>query len=163
MARLIFALLLAMAAFSQATILPSIHVIRVLPNVVLVLLLAWCAMRGTAEGLIWVFGAGLLIDVLALDPLGTNGLALLIVALLAGPSRRRFFHSGLVFPIVLVVVATFVHALVLLLIRSEGGGGLPIGSVFRLVTLQAMLNALLVPPIYLIAGLMDRWVVQANV
>ncbi|MGH2531902.1 MAG: rod shape-determining protein MreD [Thermomicrobiales bacterium] len=162
MARLLFALLLAAAAFSQATVLPALQLLGVLPNVVLVLLLVWCALRGTAEGLIWVFGTGLLLDALALDPFGTNGLALLVVALLAGPARRRFFHSGLVFPIVLALIATFVHAVVLLLIRSGTGDGLPVASVFRLVVLQALLNSLLVPPIYLIAGMMDRWVMQAD-
>lgn len=163
MARLIFALLIATAALSQATIFPSLHLLGVLPNVVLVLLLAWCAMRGTAEGLFWVFGTGLLLDVLALDPLGTNGLSLLVVALMAGQARRRFFHSGLVFPIVLAMVATMIHALVLLLLRSNEGGGMPLASAFRLVVLQALLNSLLVPPIYLVAGWMDRWVLQTDV
>jgi rod shape-determining protein MreD len=163
MARLIFALLIAAAAFSQAAILPTFHMLGVLPNVVLVLLLVWCAMRGTAEGLLWVFGTGLLLDVLALDPLGTNGLALLIVVLLAGPVRRKFFHTSLVFPILLAMVATLVHALVLLLLRSSDGAGLPVASAFRLVFLQALLNSLLVPPIYLIAGWMDRWVMQTDV
>lgn len=162
MARLLFALLLATVAFSQATILPSLQLLGVLPNMVLVLLLVWCALRGTAEGLLWVFGAGLLLDALALDPVGTNGLALLVVALLAGPARHRFFHSGLVFPIVLAMIATVVHAIALLLLRSGTGDGLPFASVFRLVVLQALLNSLLVPPIYLIAGMMDRWVMQAD-
>ncbi|MGH2558989.1 MAG: rod shape-determining protein MreD [Thermomicrobiales bacterium] len=162
MARLLFALLLATAAFSQATVMPALQLLGVLPNLVLVLLLVWCALRGTAEGLMWVFGAGLLLDALALDPFGTNGLSLLVVALLAGPARRRFFHSGLVFPIVLAMIATVIHAVVLLLIRGGTGDGLPVASVFRLVVLQALLNSLLVPPIYLIAGVMDRWVMQAD-
>lgn len=156
MARIFFALCLISAALIQATILPALDVLEVLPDVTLVLLLVWSALRGTREGLIWAFGLGLFIDMLSLDPLGTNGLALLGVALLGGLSRRRFFHSTLIIPIALAVVATVIHALVLLLFRSGEGAGLPISSVFRLIVLQALLNSMCVPPLYVVFGWMQR-------
>jgi rod shape-determining protein MreD len=156
MARIIFALCLFGAALVQATLLPSLNVIEVLPDLTLVLLLVWSALRGTPEGLIWAFGLGLFLDMLALDPLGVNGLALLGVALLGGISRGRFFHSKLVLPLVLAVVATVTHALVLLLFRSGEGAGLPVSSVFRLVVLQALLNSICVPPLYIVAAWMER-------
>lgn len=162
MARVFFALLLVSAALIQATILPNTRVLGVLPDLVLVLLLVWSAMRGVAEGAVWVFGTGLALDLLAMDRFGTNGLALLVVALLAGPARRRFFHSGLVVPIALTVVATVVHAVILLLLRSGTGAALPLSAAFRLIVLQALLNSLLVPPLYLLAGWMDRKVVPAH-
>ena len=162
MARPLFALLLAAAALAQATILPALGPIGVLPNLVLVLLLVWSALRGLGEGLLWVFGTGLLLDVLAMDPLGTNGLALLVAALLAGPARRRFFHSGMIFPLLLTMLATVAHALALTLLRGldDGGTMLPVDAVARLAFLQALLNALLVPPLYLVAGWMDRSLVE---
>jgi rod shape-determining protein MreD len=156
MARFLFASLLAFSALSQATIMPSMHLLEVLPDVTLVLLLVWSALRGLPEGLVWAFGLGLFIDILALDPLGTNALALLGVALLGGLARKRFFQSTLVVPILLAVVATVVHALVLLLLRSGEGTGLPISSVIRLVFLQSLLNSIFVPPLYLVAGWMER-------
>jgi rod shape-determining protein MreD len=162
MARLFFALLIVSAALIQATILPNLQVIGVLPDLVLVLLLLWSALRGMTEGAVWVFGTGLLLDLLAMDRFGTNGLALFVVALLAGPARRRFFHSGLVFPIALTVVATIAHAMILLLLRSGTGAALPLAAAFRLIVLQAMLNSLIVPPLYLVAGWMDRKVVPAH-
>jgi rod shape-determining protein MreD len=162
MARIIFALCLLFAALIQATVLPSLHIIEVLPDVTLVLLLVWSALRGAPEGMLWAFGMGMFFDILALDPLGTNALALLGVALLGGLSRRRFFHSTLVVPIVLAVAATMVHALVLLLIRSGEGAGLPISSVFRLIFLQALLNSMFVPPLYIVAGWMERRMVTSR-
>lgn len=156
MSRGFFALLVAAAGLAQATVLPALGPVGVLPNLVLVLLLVWCAMRGTAEGLVWIFGAGVLLDLLALDPIGTNGLALLPVALLAVPARRRFFQSGMLVPLVLAMVATVVHALALTALRGVGDGvAAPPGAVARLVVLQALLNALLVPPLYLVAGWMN--------
>jgi rod shape-determining protein MreD len=156
MSRIVFALLLISAVLSQATIMPELGAIGILPNVALVLLLVWCATRGTAEGLAWVFGAGLLLDLLTLDPIGTNGLALLPVAVLAGLARRRFFQSGMVVPLLLAMVSTMAQAVVLILLRSLGDqGAIPPSSVGTLVLLQALLNALLVPPLYLVAGWMN--------
>ena len=147
------------SALAQATILPAVGPTGVLPNVVLVLLLVWSALRGLGEGLLWVFGTGLLLDVLAMDPLGTNGLALLVAALLAGPARRRFFHSGMIFPILLTMLATVGYAVVIMLVRGldDSGAMLPAGAILRLTFLQSLLNALLVPPLYLVAGWIDRW------
>ncbi len=147
------------SALAQATILPAVGPTGVLPNVVLVLLLVWCALRGLGEGLLWVFGTGLLLDVLAMDALGTNGLALVVAALLAGPARRRFFHSGMIFPILLTMLATVGYAVVIMLVRGldDSGAMLPAGAILRLTFLQSLLNALLVPPLYLVAGWIDRW------
>jgi rod shape-determining protein MreD len=162
MARTLFALILVFAALVQATVLPSMNLLAVLPDVTLVLLLVWSALRGIPEGLFWAFGLGLLLDVIALDPFGANGLALLGVAVLGGLARRRFFHSNLIVPIVVAAAATFVHAVVLLLIRSGEGGGLPLAAVMRVVFLQALLNSIFVPPLYLIAGMMDRRLVPSH-
>lgn len=153
MARFVFGLILVATVFTQATVLPGINPLIVTPNLVLVMLFIWSSMRGTREGLFWAFGAGLLLDVIGLDPLGTNGLALLLVVLLAALARRRVFHSGMIIPVVLIVLATLSHTAVLDLIRGT--------TPSRMVVLQALLHALLVPPIYLFVGAMDRWVVQA--
>ena len=107
----------------------------------------------TAEGtgrLAWGFT-----DVLALDALGTNPLALLPVALLAAASRKRVFQSKLLFPIGLAVAATFIHAVVLLLLRSSALGDVPLVTVVRLVFLQSLLNSILVPPLALFAGVLS--------
>jgi rod shape-determining protein MreD len=160
MARILFGLLLFAAAMIQAVTLPSLHVLGVLPDLVLILILVWSALRGTVEGLAWAFAVGILLDLLALDPLGTNGLALLVVVLMAGPARRRLLHSGIVFPMLLVILATMAHAFLLLLLRSDASAGVPVASIFRLAFLQALLNSLLVPPIYVIASGMNRWVGQ---
>lgn len=158
MARPIFALLLVVAALAQATVLPALVPFGVMPNLVLVLLLVWVALRGVAEGLIWVLGAGLLLDALAMDAIGTNGLALLPVVLAAAVARRRFFHSGMIVPLLLAVVATICHGVILTLVRGLDSGGLPpLAGVFRLTFLQSLLNAVLVPPLYLVASRVNRW------
>lgn len=156
MARFVFASLLVLAVFAQIAVMPAVESFQILPNLPLVLLFVWSSIRGVREGLAWAFGLGLLYDILALDPLGSNGLALLVVVLLGGLSARRFFHSRLVFPILLVIVATVLHGVVMLVVRNTEGGAAPIGAIIRPVFAQAMLNAILVPPCYWLAGMVGR-------
>jgi rod shape-determining protein MreD len=159
MARPVFAVLVLVAALVQATVLPALVPFGVMPNLVLVLLLVWVALRGVVEGLLWVLGAGLLLDALAMDALGTNGLALLPVVLAAGLARRRFFHSSMIVPLALAVVATIAHGLILTVLRGlEAGWAMPpLAAVLQLTFLQALLNAVLVPPLYLVASRINRW------
>jgi rod shape-determining protein MreD len=157
MTRPIFGLLLVMSALLQTALLPRWQFLAVTPGLILVFLLGWGAYRGVPEALAWVFVAGFLLDILGLDRLGVNALALLPVALLGGLSRGRFFHSALVFPMVLAIVATFVYVGALLTLRDLlGEGGDPTQMVGRVTLLQALLNALLVPPIYGLLGWLQR-------
>lgn len=155
MARLLYALVMFAAAIFQATVMGNYSPIEIQPDITLVLLLVWCANTGTAEGLTWAFGLGILTDVLALDALGTNPLALLPVALLAAASRKRLFQSKLLFPILLTVLATIAHAVILLLLRSGAVGDVPLATVFRLVVLQSLLNSIIVPPLALFATVLS--------
>jgi rod shape-determining protein MreD len=157
MTRPIFALLLIVAALLQTALMPRWQLLAVTPGLVLVLMLGWSAYRGVPEALIWVFAAGLLLDILGLDRLGANALALLPVALLGGLSRGRFFQSALVFPMVLAMVATFAYVAVLLGLRGLlGEGGDAAQVVGRVTLLQALLNGLLVPPVFGFLGWLQR-------
>lgn len=157
MSRPVFGLLLVIAALLQTAFLPRWQVLAVTPGLVVVLILAWSAYRGLPEALVWVFAAGLLLDILGLDRLGANALALLPVALLGGLSRGRFFHSTLVFPMLLAMAATFVYVGALLGLRGLlGAGGDPSLVLGRVTILQALLNALLVPPVFGLLGWLQR-------
>jgi rod shape-determining protein MreD len=157
MTRPIFGLLLVIATLLQTALLPRWHILAVTPGLVVVLLLGWSADRGVPEALAWVFVAGFLLDVLGLDRLGANALALLPVALIGGLTRGRFFHSALVFPMILAMVATFVYVGALLGLRGLLGEGGDVAQVLGRVTLlQALLNALLVPPVFGLLGWLQR-------
>jgi rod shape-determining protein MreD len=157
MTRPVFGVMLVAAALLQAALLPRWQLLAVTPGLVVVLLLGWSTYRGAPEALAWVFVAGLLLDVLGLDRLGVNALALLPVALLGGMARGRFFQSALVFPMVLAVIATFLYVGTLLGLRGLlGEGGNAAQMVGRITLLQALLNALLVPPIFGFLGWLQR-------
>src|SRR5437763_8985619 len=149
MTRPLFGLLLVAAALVQTALLPRLPLLAVVPGLVVILLFGWSASRGVREALLWAFVAGCLLDILGMDRLGANALALLPVALLGGLSRGRFFQSGLVFPMGLAMVATFVYVGTLLTLRGLLGEGGELSQALGSVTLlQALLNALLVPPVF---------------
>lgn len=156
MSTVIVSLCLAGFAVIQAVVFPSLSSSTIFPDFTLVIILIWSAVRGTQEGLIWAFAVGVLLDTLALDPLGANALALLPAVLLGGMTSQRFFHSGLIVPILATVAATFMHTILLLLIRSSAGASLELAAVGRLVLFQSLLNVILVPPIYLFASMAQK-------
>jgi rod shape-determining protein MreD len=162
MARLIFAILVLVAIVLQGLIFPDIFAIRVLPNLVLVFVLCWSAMRGVGEGALWAFGIGIVFDALALDPMGTNSLALLAVCLLGMWAGRRFFQASIFLPIPIAFLATWVYAIIVLILRASEGGGAPLTAIGPLIFLQALLNALLVLIIYPLTRLLSRSTANAR-
>jgi rod shape-determining protein MreD len=158
MPRLVFALLILLLALVQTTLLPLGRIIGITPDLVLVALLLWSAAREPREGLLWAFGIGLFLDLLTLAPLGSSALALLPVVVIGWLGRNRFFQSGLVVPLLLAMAATLAHGLALLALAPFTGGHVNPLATARLGVLGATLNALVVPPLYLIVQLVDRWI-----
>lgn len=147
MARLLFAILLVATALIQATVLPRLNPTTIAPDLVLVFLFVWSMSRSLKESLYWVFFTGIMLDVLALDPFGSNPLALLGVAVLGTFAGQR--RSNILFPIGLVVVATVMHGILLGVLRGE----LPVGW---MIPIQAALHALLIPVISIVLRVFDR-------
>lgn len=148
MARVVFALFIATVAIFQSAFFPAVGLLEITPDFVLVFLLIWSSIHGVFEGLLWVFGVGLWVDLLTLDPLGTHALALLPVAVIGGLISTRLFRSGAVLPILAVVAATCAYHFVQYTMDAAGGELLGVPAFTRLTLLAALLNALLVPISY---------------
>lgn len=156
MTRLFFGLALLILALAQTTIMPVINVLEIGPNLVLVLLLLWSARRGAAEGLLWAFPIGIFLDLLALDPLGSNSVSLLPVALIGGLAQRRPLHSGVIIPMVAVLLATLAHQFVVMMLDAVSGARYGLLISLRLGLLTAMLNMAVVPILYLGMLILER-------
>ncbi len=156
--RALFAALLLLLALLQAAILPAVGAPVIKPHLVLVALLLWSMGREPREGLLWAFGAGMLLGLLTLSRLGVDALALLPVVVVGWFSRSPYFRSGLFFPMVMALVATLAHDLTLALVASLTGDYVSLLGVARLGVLGALLNMLAVPPLYAIVYLLDGWI-----
>lgn len=153
-----FAVLLLMTALVQATFLSTMNLIDIVPDLALVLLLIWSSTRGVGEGMIWAVALGLWVDLLTMEPLGTHALALLIVGIIGGLMQGRLFRSGVLLPTAAVSGATLVYSMVTFVLTSVGSGGVALAGMARFSVLSALINALLVPVVYVFLLACDRWV-----
>jgi rod shape-determining protein MreD len=156
--RAIFAATLIVFALLQTTVLPMARFLGIMPDLLLVGLLLWSATREPTEGLVWTFGVGLFLDLLTMSPLGSAALVLLPVTIVGWFSRHRFFQSGVLFPMLMAMVATFAHGLAQTLLAPLIGGHMNVVALVQLSTLGALLNSLMVPPLYLFVQLLNRWI-----
>uniref|UniRef100_A0A831X9C9 Rod shape-determining protein MreD n=1 Tax=Thermorudis peleae TaxID=1382356 RepID=A0A831X9C9_9BACT len=148
MKRLLFALLLVGTATVQVTLLPRANPLEVGPDLVLGLVLVSSSLGGVAAGMIWAALAGFALDFLTLEPLGSHGLGLLLVAVIGGLAHRRLFRSDLVSPMGLVILATLASHLVAVALQWALGTRPPIDVVLRVAGLTALLNVAVVPLVY---------------
>jgi rod shape-determining protein MreD len=154
--RLLFAILLILIAIAQSTLFSLTNWFGIAPNIVLVLVLLLSTRFGVREGIVWAFGAGLMLDLLALDPLGSNGLALMAVAIIGGLAKRPMLQSGLLLTMLMVLLATMAHFTVASIVDALTGVGYAFTVSIRLGLVTAFLNTLVVPPLYGLVLLLDR-------
>jgi rod shape-determining protein MreD len=156
MIRLLFAALLVIIAIAQSTVFTFASWLGIAPNLVLVLVLLLSTRFGIRESIVWAFGAGLMLDLLALDQLGSNGLALLPVAVIGALAQRPMLQSGLLLTMLMVLIATLAHFSVVSLIDTLSSGGYPFLVSIRLGLVTSFLNTLVVPPLYGLVIVLDR-------
>lgn len=159
--RFLLAGILILVATGQATLLTFASWFGIAPNLVLVLLLVLSTRFGVREGIIWAFGAGLMLDLLALEPLGSNALALFPVVIIGALAQRPMLQSGLLLTMLMVLLGTLAHFSVASLIDTLAGTGFAFSTSIRLGLVTAFLNTLVVPPLYGLFILLDRFGVQS--
>jgi rod shape-determining protein MreD len=157
-ARILFAVLLLGAALLQATFLPALDWIAIVPDFALVFLLIWSATHGPREGLAWAFLLGVWLDYLTLERLGTHGLGLMVVAIIGGATQGRLFRSGMILPLGAVLVATLAFNIMMLVVNTLAGAPTHLIGTLRVALVTAVLNALLVPLAYGVLFVFDRWI-----
>lgn len=141
MIRLVFGLFLAAIIFAQATFVPRMNPFPITPDLALVVLFFWMTRHSLRESLTWVFVVGLMMDVLAMDPLGVHALAMVPIAALAYPLKIRPWQFGVVSAMVLVMMGSLAHATVLSVFRGNG--------ITLAIGIQAVLQTFLVPIVYI--------------
>lgn len=149
---------LIVLAMLQATLLPVLGPLGIMPNLVLVAILLWSATRDPREGLLWAFGIGMFLGLLTLTPLGIDALGLTPVVVVGWFSYSRFFRSGPVFPLLMTFVASLASDLVLAFAAPLYGGTISLAGPLRVGLVGALLNTIAVPPLYGIVYLLDTWI-----
>jgi rod shape-determining protein MreD len=137
------------AVVAQMSILPAFSIFGVQPNLVLVLLVAWMAVRGQREVLLLIPAAGLVQGLLDSEPLGLAMLALAPLILMTEVRELQLVESDLLPAVVLCALATLVYESAILLTLAVTGERLDwLASVLDVLVPAAIANALLLLPVY---------------
>jgi rod shape-determining protein MreD len=144
-------------ALIQDVVLTQLPVSGGQPDIILLAVVAWGLLRGPAEGMIWAFIGGILLDLFSGGPMGGITLALLLVAFLAGQQWASELGLAYVQLILLTLILSFLYHLLLLLILSWRGYPVEWAySLPRVAAPSAALNAVLAPFIYRPLVWLDR-------
>jgi rod shape-determining protein MreD len=137
------------AVLAQVSILPAFSIFGAQPNLVIVLLVAWMAVRGQREALLLIPVAGFAQGLLDSQPLGLAMLALAPLILMTEARELQVVESDLLPAVVLCALATLVYeSTVLLTLAVTGERPDWLASVLDILVPAAIANALLLLPVY---------------
>jgi len=145
------------AALVQVTLLSQVSLLGAQPDLVLLAIVAWGLLRGSAEAMVWAFFGGLLLDLFSGGPLGAMTLALLVAAFVAGRRWGRELGSSFLQLILLALGLCFAYHVLLLLILSWTGLSVDWAhNLSHVAAPSALLNAVLAPVVYQPLTWLDR-------
>lgn len=111
--------LLPLLALLQGTVFNHFAFRGVLPGIVLICVVDWGILRGTDEGMLWAFVAGLCLDVFSGWPPGTNTVALVVVASIVSLGQGTFIRTHALLPPATVFGATILfYGIALFILES---------------------------------------------
>jgi rod shape-determining protein MreD len=146
---IIAAALVLLVAAAQTSALASFRVLGVHANLMLVLLLSWAMVRGLEEAMVVVPMGGLALGLLDGQPLGAAMLALIPVVLLTQIREARIIEGDFLLAVLLILLSTLAYEVIILIILQVNGETVQWWGTFsRVIVPAAIVNALLVPPVY---------------
>jgi rod shape-determining protein MreD len=135
---------LALVVLVQATLISRVRVFGAQPNLLLVVVVYWSLLAGVTQGLAVAFTGGVLLDVVAGLPVGTSPLALMPLCFLASIGRSSVYHNNVWLPVLLVALATPLHAWLILATRQLRGAPIDwLGTTTHLILPEIALNVAL--------------------
>ena len=140
MSRPILFVVLLTLTLLQFTVLQRYAPFGATPNIVFLVLFYRFTRCTMQEALIWTFLFGVILDVLAMDPLGANALAMIPMVVAAQPLRIRPWLINPLSATALVIAAALFYNLFLSLVR----GGVSLTD----VAIQTGLQLLIAPLVY---------------
>lgn len=142
--------LLAFVGLLQATLVSRVAIWGVFPDLPLLVVVSWGLLRGSRQGLLWGFVAGIMVDLFSGAPFGAATVPLMAVGFMAGLGENVVFRN--VFLLLLTMfLATVVYDLVFLFMVQISGSPLQgtgqrvewSASLVRVIGPSAILNAML--------------------
>jgi rod shape-determining protein MreD len=157
------AAVLFVAAIFQVSIFAQVHVLRGVPDLLLVTLVAAALLRGTLVGAAGGFFGGLLVDTATLGQLGLTSLVLTIAGYWIGRYGETTGRDRAHAPFLSVAVVTILYSFGLLLVHFVLGERAPAGAMLHGLLPTIALNLLLTGPVYALVRRVLRPLERADV
>jgi rod shape-determining protein MreD len=141
----------------QTSLVPHLDVGVARPQLVLVWVVCWAAVRGRGEAIPWAMFGGVLLDLLSQLPPGTHLLALTLVAFLADFAHRAAHTSVVVLAPIAVAAGALLYGVILTFIVGVVGRRVdPSGFFIRDVLPSALYDLVVMVPMLAILRAFDR-------
>jgi rod shape-determining protein MreD len=149
--------LLIIVAVLQSSILPQIRIFGLVPNLMLLTVVAWSFRRGPNDGIVWGMIGGLMIDLASGAPLGISPLPLMVAALVVGAGRARIFAGNVVLPVIVSLLTLVLYQAMYVILLMLAGKPVSWGEgVLRVAAPLVLLNLALMPVVYVVISWLAR-------
>lgn len=157
---LILSISVILGVVIQRTWLASLH-LPVIPDLVLIMTISYGLLRGTQHGLNFGIGAGFFVDLLSGNIIGVRALSKMIVGYASGFMEKNIFKDSLLVPAIAVFVGTIVCELFSVIMLKAFKANHDIWyNLLVSISLMALINALLAPPIYRYMLKLERFLAE---
>ena len=143
--------IIVVALLIQLTLINSITILGLKPDLIMVVVVVFSLLKGEKEGTISGFASGLLQDIFSTGLLGINALAKTVIGFTCGILKEKIFYEHILFLIpVITFIASFMQSiLIFLLLRAFGIEYGLVWSLKQIALPEALYSSLLSPFIFL--------------
>ncbi len=147
--------LLVLLVVLQTSALPYLQVGGVTPQLALLAAISWGLQRDAAEGMVWAFFAGMMLDAFSFAPQGTTALSLMAAILAVTRLQQLIPENPVLLPVLLTGLTFAVYLLLSLIVLRLTGHSFSLSNV-SLMLPTVVLHALLGLPASWLARALDR-------
>ena len=142
--------IIVVALLIQLTLINSITILGLKPDLIMVVVVVFSLLKGEKEGTISGFASGLLQDIFSTGLLGINALVKTVIGFTCGILKEKIFYEHILFLIpVITFIASFMQSiLIFLLLRAFGIEYNLAWSLKQVALPEALYSSLLSPLIF---------------
>ena len=139
------------ALLIQLTLINSISILGLKPDLIMVVVVVFSLLKGAKEGTVSGFASGLLQDIFSAGLLGINALAKTVIGFTCGILKEKIFHEHILFLIPLITfIASLMQSILMFLLLHAFGIEYNLAWSLKQVALpEALYSSLLSPFIFL--------------
>lgn len=141
--KIVIALMIFVCFILQTTLMPSIKLGSVAPNLCIILTSSYGFMRGKKSGLLVGFFCGILTDIFFGDIIGLYALIYMYIGFLNGFFHQIFFPEDIKLPLALIMSSDFVYGIVVYALMFLLKGSFHFGYYFTRIIIPEMIYTII--------------------